>query len=309
LAQSRVASGPEIGKLRSEYTTNSEYGGHLGALPGTLTLMVQESSKDWTYSILFDQLPADWSLSSISLFDSLNQILEGLTTWPEALVYAGDFTNDQWLTPDDITLFTHALALGTETAFTQAFPTARYSAGDFDGNGQVNAHDAAELIGALQHAGVPEEFVSLVPELPGDFNRDGIVDAADYVVWRKTYGISMNLPNETMSLGIVDHADYDVWRSNFGAPLGPGSGTSLSTNVPEPTALFLVTISIVTAASRRYVRRRPSATTNARTSATTETSTTAGAKTSATIGTSTTIRERQGSAMTRTTNTSTTRTR
>jgi uncharacterized protein YjbI with pentapeptide repeats/CubicO group peptidase (beta-lactamase class C family) len=242
LAQNRIASGPEIGKLRSEYTANPEYTlGHLGALPGTLTLMVQESSQDLTYSILFDGLPADWSSSSISLFDSLNQILEGLTTWPEALVYAGDFTNDQWLTPDDITLFTHALALGSEAAFMQAYPTARYSAGDFDGNGQVNALDSAGLIGALQHAGVPADYIALVPELPGDFNRDGAVDAADYVTWRKNLGLEIGLPNETMSLGLVNEADYDTWRSNFGTALNSGSGASLSANVPEPTAILLFT--------------------------------------------------------------------
>src|SRR4029079_5529191 len=39
------------------------------------------------------------------------------------------------------------------------------------------------------------------PGLAGDFNRDGGVDAADYVVWRKTDGTQ---------------AEYVMWRSNFG---------------------------------------------------------------------------------------------
>ena len=40
------------------------------------------------------------------------------------------------------------------------------------------------------------------PDLPGDFNNDGSVDAADYVLWRKL-GLSAE--------------QYTVWRQNFGA--------------------------------------------------------------------------------------------
>ena len=48
--------------------------------------------------------------------------------------------------------------------------------------------------------------------LPGDFNVDGTVDAADYVEWREELGT------------IYDQDDYRVWRSHFGASFGPGSG-------------------------------------------------------------------------------------
>ena len=118
LAQSRIAAGPEIGKLRSDYTTYTSYWWyHTGSLDGTDTLMLEASWKDWTYSILFDRRPTDGSSYTDSLVNSMQSILEGLNTWPAALVYAGDFTNDQWLTLDDITLFKQALALGSETAF------------------------------------------------------------------------------------------------------------------------------------------------------------------------------------------------
>jgi hypothetical protein len=62
----------------------------------------------------------------------------------------------------------------------------------------------------------------------GDFNLDGAVDAADYVVWRKGLGTTY----------AQNH--YSVWRANFGASLGPGSGATLpsaaplSAAVPEP---------------------------------------------------------------------------
>jgi hypothetical protein len=69
-----------------------------------------------------------------------------------------------------------------------------------------------------------------------DYNRDGIVDAADYVVWRKTDG---------------SQAEFDTWRANFGASLGPGSGSALpsaqplSAAVPESSTLILMILAPV----------------------------------------------------------------
>jgi hypothetical protein len=58
-----------------------------------------------------------------------------------------------------------------------------------------------------------------IDPLPGDFNRDGDVGAADFVVWRKTLGTSV--PNfsgaDGDGSGVVDQADYGLWRANFGA--------------------------------------------------------------------------------------------
>jgi CubicO group peptidase (beta-lactamase class C family) len=165
LAESRIAAGPEIGKLRSDYTTYTNYlWYHTGSLDGTDTLMLENSSPDWTYSILFDRRPTDGSQYTDSLVNSMQSILGGLGTWPAPLVYSGDFTSDQWLTLDDIDLFKHALALGSESAFDAAYPTDRYLAGDFDGNGVVNSSDTAGFVAAMRHAGVPAEYIAQVPE-------------------------------------------------------------------------------------------------------------------------------------------------
>jgi hypothetical protein len=51
---------------------------------------------------------------------------------------------------------------------------------------------------------------------PGDYNDNGVVDVADYVVWRRFRGESIRLPNDP-SPGEVDDEDYDTWRDNFGA--------------------------------------------------------------------------------------------
>ncbi len=72
-------------------------------------------------------------------------------------------------------------------------------------------------------------LVTFIPAaLPGDFNNDGKVDMADYVVWRKQ-GLSAE--------------KYTEWRQNFGASSGSGSSQMLQkvASVPEPTAWTLPT--------------------------------------------------------------------
>jgi hypothetical protein len=78
--------------------------------------------------------------------------------------------------------------------------------------------------------------------LPGDYNADGSVDAADYVVWRKNSGTSNTLPNDPIG-GTIGQAQFDQWRANFGeTAAGGGSGSTVPTDVavPEPKSLLLV---------------------------------------------------------------------
>ncbi len=72
----------------------------------------------------------------------------------------------------------------------------------------------------------------------GDFNNDHVVDAADYVVWRKGLGTTYT------------QSDYYVWRSQFGQTI-PGSGSSLDspTPVPEPTIAWLFILGAVAGAT------------------------------------------------------------
>jgi hypothetical protein len=60
--------------------------------------------------------------------------------------------------------------------------------------------------------------------LPGDYNNNAMVNAADYVVWRRALGTSVVLSNDTTP-GSVTQADYNVWRANFGRT-APASGAS-----------------------------------------------------------------------------------
>ena len=75
------------------------------------------------------------------------------------------------------------------------------------------------------------------PELAGDFNSNGIVDAADYTVWRDNVGTNNALPNNLMG-GTVGIAQYNEWRANFGNHAG--SGDSANAAVPEPATRALL---------------------------------------------------------------------
>lgn len=71
---------------------------------------------------------------------------------------------------------------------------------------------------------------------PGDFNSDGLVDAADYVVWRNNLNHATSLPNETITPGQVTQEDYYVWMANFGASPNAAQASSTAVNIPEPSS-------------------------------------------------------------------------
>jgi hypothetical protein len=53
--------------------------------------------------------------------------------------------------------------------------------------------------------------------LPGDYNYSGVVDAADFVLWRKSLEPNGDLRADGDGDGDIDQDDYAVWRANFGA--------------------------------------------------------------------------------------------
>jgi T5SS/PEP-CTERM-associated repeat protein len=69
--------------------------------------------------------------------------------------------------------------------------------------------------------------------VPGDYNGNGVVDAADYVLWRN------GGPLQNDATPGVQSGDYDVWRAHFDqTSMGSGSSHTLPT-VPEPNAASL----------------------------------------------------------------------
>jgi hypothetical protein len=110
--------------------------------------------------------------------------------------------------------------------------------------------DAADINSAGQITGqglINHEYHAylLTPILvPGDFDHNGIVDAADYVVWRKGLGTTYT------------QNDFNVWRAYFGQTGGTGSGASANVAVPEPATMVSLTFATAGSCFRRPKSRR-----------------------------------------------------
>jgi GH25 family lysozyme M1 (1,4-beta-N-acetylmuramidase) len=111
----------------------------------------------------------------------------------------------------------------------------------------------------------------------GDYNHNNVVDASDYVLYRKERALSDTLqqylttdPSETYSSpweaangdnsgaskDIINTADYTYWRARFGKTLsGSGSGSGMeSSSAPEPSSVLLL---LLGGLMWTIVRKRP----------------------------------------------------
>jgi hypothetical protein len=78
--------------------------------------------------------------------------------------------------------------------------------------------------------------MALAPGVAGDYNNNGVVDAADYVVWRKNLNQSVTIPND-ITPGTVVQQDYNEWHDRFGKTASLSASAATAANVPEPAAL------------------------------------------------------------------------
>jgi hypothetical protein len=78
------------------------------------------------------------------------------------------------------------------------------------------------------------------PALPGDYNQDRSVDAADYVLWRRALGTSVAAYSgaDGSGNGIVDQADHGVWQAHFGQTMPSPAVASAVSNI-DASAYFL----------------------------------------------------------------------
>lgn len=100
--------------------------------------------------------------------------------------------------------------------------------------------------------GSAADFFAFPPAVSGDFNADGIVDTADYLVWRKTMGqTGHQLAADANGNGSVDIGDFSAWQANFGKVLSGGSGGDSPVPEPSSAALLLLAAIVAVIASRR----------------------------------------------------------
>ncbi len=119
-------------------------------------------------------------------------------------------------------------------------------------NAAANALTLANLSALPWYVGTFSSFTGIdigfagavAPGVSGDYNGNGVVDMADYVLWRNG-GPLQNDPTPG-----VQAADYTYWRSRFGATSGSGSGVG-SAAVPEPASVVLLLMGLVAFGCKR----------------------------------------------------------
>jgi hypothetical protein len=108
--------------------------------------------------------------------------------------------------------------------------------GGAEGEVSVRIGTAFRLLGLDAAVALGQSFDvigGVAPAVNGDFNNNGVVDAADYVVWRN----GGPLQNEGgVTPGSATAEDYQTWRANFGRTTGGGAAAAAS--VPEAATLL-----------------------------------------------------------------------
>ncbi|TWT90758.1 hypothetical protein Mal64_11550 [Pseudobythopirellula maris] len=90
-------------------------------------------------------------------------------------------------------------------------------------------------------------LLGLPDPLAGDYNNNGVVDAADFTVWRDNLGEAAGaLPNDVDG-GVIGAAQYDTWVAHFGQT----REAAQSPAVPEPSCVALLGL-----AAGAFARRR-----------------------------------------------------
>jgi len=80
-----------------------------------------------------------------------------------------------------------------------------------------------------------------LPPPTGDYNHNGVVDAADYVVWRNTLNqsaVPAGSGADGNGSGTIEPGDYTFWRARFGN-IVPGTAAGQAAAVPEPSSIVL----------------------------------------------------------------------
>ena len=99
----------------------------------------------------------------------------------------------------------------------------------------------------------------------GDYNGNGVVDAADYTVWRDSQGQNgADLPADGNGDMTVNSSDYSYWKARFANTSGSGTATSSESSlaIPEPGGIVLGLMLLLVAGMWRWCDLRAAANRN-----------------------------------------------
>ncbi|WP_442483741.1 hypothetical protein [Aeoliella sp. SH292] len=88
----------------------------------------------------------------------------------------------------------------------------------------------------------------------GDFNDDGVVNLADYTLWRDNLGATTEAAiNFRGNGGGITSADYTLWKTNFGDMAAGASGLTGGAPVPEPGGVWWIAVAAVAMVTYRGI--------------------------------------------------------
>ena len=232
-----------------------------GSTPANVAGNGSRSVEAWVYaeSLAGSQGVVSWGATSTNQFSRFtyagggNGLLSGWFNdagWNGATLPTNEWTHVAW-TWDGLTTargyINGQLVVTTGMGSTATLSTAATtmtlgasrtdaSADQFDGYlADIRVHT-----GKLSDAEVQNNFLEGLAVGPsgvgGDYNNDGVVDAADYTVWRDSSPSDV-LMNEAVSPFQSDIADYLYWRERYGAT--DSGAPAAAASAPEPSALLL----------------------------------------------------------------------
>ncbi|MEQ8847252.1 hypothetical protein [Botrimarina sp.] len=143
-------------------------------------------------------------------------------------------------TPDRRTQFEILSAGAIAGSFANAAPATRLSTTDGGGTFFVDYGPSGGVVLSGYTA----------TTLPGDYNGDGAVDAADYVVWRDNLGAPAGALGNDPNAGPIGQAQYDTWAGAYGDSLAQASA------VPEPSGAPLLAAAAAGVSAGAVSRRR-----------------------------------------------------
>lgn len=197
-------------------TTNPSYPASIGS-----TIAVGAST-DWDYRSHYSQYgatldivaPSGGGYASITTTDRT-----GAAGYNSSSDYTSAFSGTSAATP--LAAGVGALLLSRNIDLTTADIRAilRNTADKVGGDNGLTAYDSSGFNQFYGYGRInAASAVTAVNAASGDYNNDGVVDAADYTVWRNNLGATV--PAYTGAdgdgNGMVEAADYQVWKSHFG---------------------------------------------------------------------------------------------
>jgi hypothetical protein len=188
--------------------------------------------------------PAVWKSIADNYDLSGNRLVDAINNWNKISATTTDLSEGVVANPGGNLPATRAISFGRIwDALQVSFPDLTFDVREPNG----------------QQVGVTVEYT-----LDGDYSGDGRVDFTDYnLFWRPTFGSTTSLLADGNLNGIVDAADYVVWRNNLGLsiagpPFGGGAGSLLpnAVSVPEPATagILLIFAGIVLGCAKKRYR-------------------------------------------------------